>query len=222
MYVQDTGVGIDADMAHHLFEPFSQAPQAIDRSRGGLGLGLAMTKGLVELHGGSVTISSEGPGRGTTVTVCLPLDTSPASAEVVAVESRPQRRRRVVVIEDNKDAADTLKEALLMNGHEVEAAYDGPSGIELVRNFHPEIVICDIGLPTMDGYEVAKTLRADDASRGVYFVALTGYAMPKDLERATAAGFDHHLTKPVSLDVLNRLISDAPSTPRSPGSPDRT
>jgi two-component system CheB/CheR fusion protein len=207
--VRDTGVGVAPELAEQLFEPFNQAPQTIDRSRGGLGLGLAMTKGLVELHGGTVAIASEGPNRGTTVTVHLPLEAAPAAVES-SVEPAPTRTRRVLVIEDNKDTADTLQEALAMIGHVVEVAYDGAAGIGVALGFRPEVVICDIGLPLMDGYEVARALRAEDRLRGTYLVALSGYGMPEDLERAAAAGFDRHVTKPFPLEELSRLISDAP------------
>jgi PAS domain S-box-containing protein len=214
--VRDTGVGIAPAETQHLFEPFSQAPQTLDRSRGGLGLGLAMTKGLIELHRGTVAIESPGPGRGTTVTVSLPLEAAPAPM-AARVEPAATRRRRVLVIDDNRDMAESLEDVLAMIGHQVAAAYDGPSGIALARSFRPEVVFCDVGLPHMDGYEVAKTFRADDALRGIYLVALTGYAMPEDLERAAAAGFDKHVTKPPSLEQLGRLIGDAPAVAEAAG-----
>jgi two-component system CheB/CheR fusion protein len=207
--VRDSGVGIADDMGPHLFEPFSQAPQSMDRTRGGLGLGLAMTKGLIELHDGTVTVASAGPGQGTTATVTLPLEATPPPAAASAPQA-PLRSRRVLVVDDNRDAADTLRDALALSGHEVEVSYDGPSGVEHARKLRPEIVICDIGLPRMDGYEVARALRADQALRGIYLVALTGYGMPDDVEHATAAGFDLHVTKPSNLEKLCRIVSDAP------------
>ena len=208
--IRDTGAGIPPEMMDHLFEPFAQAPQTMDRARGGLGLGLAMVKGLLELHGGTIAIASDGPGRGTSVTVSLPLEAAPVPVADSAAP-RSARNRRVLVIEDHYDAAESLRDALSLSGHEVEVAYDGPRGIELARAFRPEVVVCDIGLPGMDGYEVAKVFRADEALRGAYLVALTGYAMPEDLERAAAAGFDRHVTKPPTLDRLERLLGDAPS-----------
>lgn len=209
LQVRDTGVGIPSNVLEHLFEPFAQAPQTMERSRGGLGLGLATVKGLVDLHGGSVSISSDGQDKGTAVTVLLPLVAPPPEVTVISDKSS-QRVRRVVIIEDNKDAAITLRDALTLCGHQVEVAYEGLSGIELAQRFLPEVVICDIGLPQMDGYEVAKTLRKAPSLQGVYLVALSGYAASEDVARAKAAGFDKHLAKPPALDALDRLVRDAP------------
>ena len=123
----------------------------------------------------------------------------------------PTGGRRVLIIEDNKDAADSLREALTFSGHEVEVAFDGPTGIDAARDFHPEIIICDIGLPGMDGYSVARVLRSDEALKDIYLIALTGYAAPEDVERARTAGFDRHVSKPSSLETLNRLLDEAPA-----------
>jgi PAS domain S-box-containing protein len=207
--VRDSGVGISPDVLEHMFEPFAQAPQSIDRTRGGLGLGLAMVKGLVELHGGTVVIDSGGQGRGTEVILSLPLLPAAAEAEP-PVQAPPTRARRVLIIEDNRDAADSLNEVLAFGGHEVTVAYDGHMGLERARAFQPEIALCDIGLPGMDGYAVARAFRADHALREVYLVALTGYAMPEDIERARSAGFDRHITKPPELDQLDQLLAEAP------------
>jgi len=209
--VRDSGVGISPEVLEHMFEPFAQAPQSIERARGGLGLGLAMVKGLVELHGGTVVIASGGQGRGTEVTLSLPLLPDAAEAAPRDRAPPPTRARRVLIIEDNKDAADSLSEALAFGGHEVEVAYDGPMGLERARDFRPEIALCDIGLPGMDGYAVARAFRSEDALRKVYLVALTGYAMPDDIERTRAAGFDRHVTKPPALEQLERLLADAPA-----------
>lgn len=200
-------------MIRRLFEPFAQAPQTSDRGRGGLGLGLAMVKGLVELHRGKVTLSSEGLGRGTEVTVLLPLDgeaaqSAPAPAPSPALARRP---RRVLIIEDNPDSADSLKEALQLYGHRVESASDGAQGLALAREFRPEVALCDIGLPGADGYQLARQFRADDALRRTYLVAVTGYAQPEDRQRAAAAGFDAHFAKPPDLDALERLLGQAPA-----------
>jgi PAS domain S-box-containing protein len=207
--VRDSGAGISRDVLPHLFVPFAQGPQSMDRSRGGLGLGLAMVRGLVELHGGSVEIASEGLDRGSVLTIHLPLE---SEAPTTAPEPRPPEHahgRRVLVIEDNMDAADTLKEALAVNGHDVAVAYDGITGLARARAFQPEIVICDVGLPGMDGYAVARAFRAM-GERAPYLIALSGYAQPEDLERAKDAGFDRHVAKPPSLDTLDRLLSEAP------------
>jgi two-component system, chemotaxis family, CheB/CheR fusion protein len=206
--VRDNGVGIDHDVVDRLFEPFIQAAQTLDRSRGGLGLGLALVKGLVERHRGSVAVTSEGPGRGAEFTVRLPLraaivETPPASAKPEA------HRRRVLVIEDNLDAADSLKIALEFAGHDVQVAYDGPSGLARAHDSHPEVVLCDIGLPGMNGYEVARAFSADDDLRGSVLIALSGYGLPEDKERALSSGFARHLTKPLSLEALEEVLDSA-------------
>jgi two-component system, chemotaxis family, CheB/CheR fusion protein len=208
--VSDTGAGIDPGMLPRVFESFVQAPQTMDRARGGLGLGLAMVKGLAELHGGSVSVASEGFGRGTEVTVLLPTEDPPLPLPASDSEVAPSRGRRVLVIDDNADNAESMQEALQLDGHEVRIAYDGPSGIDVARMFQPEIVVCDIGLPGMDGYAVARAFRAAEAFKDVPLVAVTGYTRPEDLRRASDAGFNRHLAKPVSIEALERLISEVP------------
>jgi two-component system CheB/CheR fusion protein len=212
--VHDTGAGIAPAVLEHLFEPFAQAPQTMDRARGGLGLGLTMVKGLVELHGGTVTIFSAGAGLGTEVTVLLPLDTAPTNMAAKGVRGS-SFSRRVIVIEDNVDGADTLKDALAFFGHDVRVAYDGATGLERARAFQPEVVLCDIGLPGMDGYAVARAFRADEGLKRTYLVALSGYARPEDRQRASAAGFDRHVAKPPNLETLDRLLSEALPIDRS-------
>jgi two-component system CheB/CheR fusion protein len=204
--VSDTGIGIAPELLPYVFEPFTQGPQSLDRSRGGLGLGLAMVKGFVELHGGEVTLSSN--AGGTEIVVALPV----VAAEPVE-PSRPLPHvvpRRVLVIEDQQDAAMVLETALSMLGLEVRVAANGHAGIELAREFHPEIVLCDIGLPGMDGYDVARAFRSDDALRDSFLVALSGYAQPEDIERATTAGFSRHVAKPATLETLTRVIAEVP------------
>ncbi len=207
--VRDNGVGIAPEDRARLFEPFAQAAQTLDRTRGGLGLGLAMVKGLVELHGGSVSVASAGRGAGAELTVRLPLADGPVRSAPVA-QRLPARRRRVLVIEDNRDAADSLAEALELSGQDTQVAYDCPTGIAMARKFRPEIVLCDIGLPGMDGYAVARAFRADEALKRTHLVALTGYAQPEDLKRAADAGFDLHVAKPPSLERLEHLLDEAP------------
>ncbi len=205
--VADTGSGLAPDASAHVFEPFVQATKALDRSEGGLGLGLALVKGVVELHGGEVSATSAGPGQGSRFVVRLPLDRSEAAPAERRASAARERHRRVLVIEDNVDAADSLRDVLEIQGHEVAVAYDGPSGIAAAREFHPDVVICDIGLPGMDGYEVARTLRADEALRGLQLVALSGYALAEDLRRASEAGFERHLTKPPSFEKLAAALA---------------
>ncbi|MBV9946573.1 MAG: response regulator, partial [Myxococcales bacterium] len=218
--VQDNGAGIPPALLPHLFAPFWQAPQLVDRPRGGLGLGLAMVKGLVELHGGTVRAASEGPGRGAVFTIILPRDdrsrAESATTGTVLPRGAPQPCR-VLVIEDNIDAADTLRDALTVAGHEARAAYDGPSGLEKAREFRPDVVICDIGLPGMSGYDVARAIRDDQSLGGqTYLMALSGYGSPEDVRRALEAGFQRHVVKPPDLDALEHLIAES----RAPASAD--
>jgi PAS domain S-box-containing protein len=207
--VRDTGSGIEPKMLPRLFHPFTQADATLDRSKGGLGLGLALVKGLVEQHGGSVSAASEGLGKGAAFTISLPLD-------VTAARVMPAQRRaggdgaplRVLVIEDNEDAADTLRVVLEFDDHVVEVANGGRDGIEKARAFHPDVVLCDIGLPEMDGYQVARTMRADPQLGRVGLIAVSGYAQPEDVAAAKEAGFDAHLAKPPSIDTLERALAE--------------
>lgn len=208
--VRDNGVGIAEDVRDRLFRPFTQAPQTLDQSRGGLGLGLAMVKGLVELHRGSVAVSSAGIGWGSEFTVRLPTVAPPAKAAIAAPSGVAPERRRVLVIEDNVDAGDSLCTLLTLEGHDVRLAYDGPSGLLLAQSFRPEVVLCNLGLPEIDGYEVARKMRADSALRSARLVALSGYARPEDRRRSIEAGFDVHVAKPVDLDELEKVLRTAP------------
>ncbi len=208
--VRDTGAGIAPELIPSVFEPFAQGPQTMERGRGGLGLGLAMVKGLVELHGGTVQLSSEGVWRGTEAIVLLPLTGAPARP-AAAAEPPAAPGCRVLVIEDHVDAGATLGKALGLMGHDVRVTHLGALGLELARTFRPAVVICDLGLPKMDGYAVAAAFRADPALRETRLIALSGYARPEDRRRAAAAGFDHHVAKPPHMQELRRLIADAPA-----------
>jgi PAS domain S-box-containing protein len=207
--VQDDGVGISAEMLPRLFAPFAQADSTLDRSRGGLGLGLALVKGLVELHGGTVVARSDGAGRGAEFTVRVPLSENSKNEGGTDSAHKDRLPRRVLIIEDDRDAAQSLREALELSEHRVEVAYDGEDGFECARTFRPEVVICDIGLPGMDGYDVARAFRADAALRGILLVALTGYGMPEDQARAAQAGFQHHLPKPADMARLEEILANA-------------
>lgn len=207
--VRDTGMGIPPEMRDRLFQPFSQGPQSLDRARGGLGLGLAMVKGLIELHGGVVAASSKGLGCGSEFTVRLPIAQAPTPVKT-PIERREHKRCRVLIIEDNQDAAESLRALLTHFGHQVYLAHDGPAGLEQVAALRPDVVLCDIGLPSMDGYEVARAIRRNEELKGVYLVALTGYARPEDVQRVADAGFDRHLRKPLSLAILQQVLADAP------------
>jgi len=206
--VRDTGVGIDPAMIPRLFQPFSQADTTLNRRLGGLGLGLALVKGLVEAHGGTIDVSSGGKGAGSEFVVRLPLAAAPARVEVVPAAA--PRSHRILVIEDNLDAAESLRLALELEGHEVAVAHDGPQGIARARELTPEVVLCDIGLPGMDGYAVAKALRRENGLRDTLLVALTGYALPEDERRAAEAGFDAHLTKPATVEGVQEVMGRAP------------
>ncbi|MBW8877143.1 MAG: MEDS domain-containing protein [Acidobacteria bacterium] len=207
--VRDNGAGIEPEELPYIFEVFSQADnQSLDRSRGGLGVGLAVVKGLVEMHGGEVEARSEGPGKGAELSIRLPLEAAAApTAEAVAQEAEvPAGVRRILVVEDNPDAAATLRDFLELSGHEVQLALTGTAGIEAARQFHPEVVLCDIGLPGMTGFEVAEELRRDPATRSAKLIAVTGYGRDEDRKRSKEAGFDLHLTKPVDPAQLRSVL----------------
>ncbi len=207
--VRDTGIGIAPGVITTLFEPFAQAPQALARQPGGLGLGLATVKLLVELHGGRTALRSQGLGKGTEVTFTLPVQEPPRhdAAEPGEAARCP---RRILVIEDMPETAQSLVDALMLHGHTVEVAHDGSQGLEVAAVFQPEIVLCDVGLPEIDGYEVARRLREHATLRDTYLVALSGYARPEDVDRAIVAGFAVHLAKPVGLEDIERVLARAP------------
>jgi PAS domain S-box-containing protein len=205
--VADTGTGIDPALRERLFEPFMQADRTLDRTGGGLGLGLALVKGLVDLHGGEVSAASEGLGKGARFIVRLPLaDPVGANAQGSGRGEAAGNQRRILVIEDDVDVADGLQAALEIDGHAVEVAKNGSDGLSRARDFQPEVVLCDIGLPGMNGYDVARAFRADPDLRATVLVALSGYAQAEDIERARGAGFDRHLAKPASIDNLKRIL----------------
>lgn len=214
--IEDTGIGIEPALLPRLFDPFSQGDQGIARSKGGLGLGLALVKGLVELHGGAVAVHSEGPDRGTTFTVRIPVAVPVTPATPNPASEAPSRRLRVLVIEDNRDAAETLEMALSLAGHEVTVALDGPAGLEAARAVRPHVVVCDIGLPGgTDGHAVARALRADRSLAQPFLVALSGYGQEEDQRRSREAGFDVHLVKPVDLKALEALVAGVSPGPAS-------
>jgi PAS domain S-box-containing protein len=207
--VTDSGVGINADSLPRIFEMFSQVHPTTDRSEGGLGIGLALAKGLVELHGGTIEASSAGLGHGSEFIVRLPCRVSPSSREVTAnTAATPARitRRRVLVADDNRDSAETLAMLLRGDGHEVMIAHDGAAALAAFGGFAPDIVLLDIGMPGPNGYEVARQIRQGRVGAKVKLIAITGWGQEGDKERAYAAGFDHHLTKPVDTRQLSRLL----------------
>ena len=208
--VRDTGEGIRAELGARVFEMFVQEPQALDRARGGLGLGLALVKQLVELHGGSVSVTSRGAGHGSEFTVELPVHaglTEATPSSEPAGDLTAARRRRLLIVEDNADAREGLRLLLVYAGHEVETAEDAPTGLEKLRTFRPEIALIDIGLPGVDGYALARMARETPEAQTTYLVALTGYGQAEDRNKARAAGFDAHLTKPVDPARLNAFLA---------------
>ena len=212
--VEDTGVGIAPEALPKLFEAFSQVDATLERSKGGLGLGLAVIKGLVELHGGKVSATSAGPGRGTRFTVLLPLDETKASpapptGETAVAQPVEGKRRRVLIIEDGRDAAESLRLLLSYRGFEVAVAYAGADGLHQARRLRPDAVICDLGLPEMSGYEVARALRADPLTATTLLVCVSGYGQPSDQRLALEAGFDEVLVKPAEPNALVRLLDRA-------------
>jgi signal transduction histidine kinase len=209
--VHDTGRGIDRGQLETVFDLFMQVDAGLDRSEGGLGIGLTLVRELVAMHGGEVIAESEGLGQGSTFTVRLPL-TEPVAQPVPVEAARPPRvgvaaSRRVVVVEDNRDAQECLQVLLQMRGHDVHVASDGADGRDLILATHPDVAFLDVGLPTLDGFQLAEQVRAAPGMEGTRLVAVTGYGGPEARARALAAGFDEHLTKPVTLAQLERVLA---------------
>jgi PAS domain S-box-containing protein len=210
--VQDTGIGMTPETLRNIFSPLQQAETSVARSRGGLGLGLALVKGLVHAHGGEVTARSAGVGKGSEFIVRLPLERGPVQEpEAVRSVASAAATYRVLAIDDRRDALRPLEKLLSLEGHKVATAQDAQTGLEVARSFHPDVVLCDIGLPGgMNGYDLAAAIRADPELHSVYLVAITGYGQESDRWRAQSAGFDYHLTKPVSKAELERLLRSFP------------
>jgi PAS domain S-box-containing protein len=209
--VRDTGKGIDPGLLPRVFDFFVQEPQALDRARGGLGLGLGVVKHLVELHGGSVSAHSAGVDQGSEFTVRFKAVAPPSGAAATARasgSSGPRPRRRVLVVEDNADARDMLRTLLELKGHVVEDVADGPGALARLQSFQPDVALIDVGLPGIDGYTLARMAREQPWGREIRLVAVTGYGQAQDRQRALAAGFDRHVTKPVDPVVLERLVSE--------------
>jgi two-component system, sensor histidine kinase len=214
--VRDTGIGLSAEMLHTIFEPFAQVESSRQRSEGGLGLGLPLVRSLVAMHGGAVEAKSEGPGKGSEFIVRLPLlpeekagtfrRTAPARSGRVL---QPAAGLHVLIVEDNEDGRESLRELLEIWGHKVSLAGNGPEGIEMAFAIRPEVALIDIGLPGLDGNEVARRIRSILDEEEISLIAMTGYGQPEDRRRALQAGFDRYLVKPVDPAVLSQLLSEA-------------
>jgi CheY-like chemotaxis protein len=208
--VEDSGIGIAAEDLSKVFGMFAQVRSAQDHAAGGLGIGLALAKGIVELHGGRIEVASAGIGKGSRFTVRLPgasIAATPASATGVARDGRAAPNKRILLADDNRDAAESLALILRLEGHDVELAHDGHSALQLYARLRPDVALLDIGMPKANGYDVARQIRAAPDGHGVLLIAITGWAQDSDKAQSRAAGFDHHLTKPIEPDTLIGLLA---------------
>jgi CheY-like chemotaxis protein len=202
--VIDHGVGIEPELQSRIFDLFVQSEQRLDRSRGGLGVGLSLARSIVDMHGGSIEVHSEGPGRGSTFRVAIPLGSRTRTA--IQKPVRNGNRRRIVLVDDQADSREMLRMLLESRDHHVLDASDGPTAIEMIEREKPDIAFIDIGLPIMTGYEVAQQIRQRAHLSDVRLVALTGYGAPQDILAARAAGFDEHVIKPAQLAQIEQIL----------------
>jgi signal transduction histidine kinase/ActR/RegA family two-component response regulator len=210
--VRDTGIGISAEMLPRIFDMFTQADRSIDRAHGGLGVGLTVARRLVELHGGSISAFSDGHGKGSTFTACIPLSAGqPQAAEDVAARESESpvgtSPLRILVADDNRDAAESLAALLRMVGHEVRIAYDGVEAVGVASEYRPDAVVLDIGMPKMNGYDVAKKLRAEATGKDITIIVVSGWGQEADKQRSRESGIDHHLVKPLEPSSLLRVLA---------------
>ena len=212
--VSDNGVGIPSEMLPQVFDLFTQVNANLARAQGGLGIGLALVRRLVEMHGGVINASSDGPGKGSSFTVRLPMVAAEPDAALGALSSPTgspsQEPLRILVIDDNVDVAKTVGWMLETIGHEYCLVHEGRRAVEAARDFRPDAILLDIGMPDMDGYAVCKALRAESLFENTVIIAQTGLGRNRDRSNSGQAGFDHHLVKPVSLDELERVLSTIP------------
>jgi signal transduction histidine kinase len=205
--VRDNGMGIAAELQPFIFDLFTQGLQSLDRAQGGLGIGLTLVRSLIEMHGGTVRVRSDGIGLGSTFTVLLPLSGAEAETPALLLPPSPSPRPlRILLVEDNLDAAETLGMLLELGGHAVTQCHDGAGAVELALASPYDLVICDIGLPVLDGFAVVERIRAALPGKPPFFIATSGYNQPQDRARAIRSGFDHYLVKPVAIDMLLALI----------------
>ena len=211
--IADNGVGIPAEMLTQVFDMFTQINQTLDRAQGGLGIGLSLVQSLVRLHGGTVRAESPGPDRGSVFTVKLPVADPQLPKEVLAEVPLAQRGNgvqehlRILVVDDNQDVADSLAEFLKSLGHRIRTEYSGAAGLMAANEFIPQVIFCDVGMPDIDGHQVAARLRADSRHASAVLVAVTGWGTEEHKRRTQDAGFDMHLTKPVNLDEVEKLLA---------------
>jgi CheY-like chemotaxis protein/anti-sigma regulatory factor (Ser/Thr protein kinase) len=210
--VRDTGLGIPANDLPRIFDMFSQVDRSIERSTGGLGIGLALVKGLVEMHGGTVTATSAGQGKGSTFTVKLPvLESTDAPSLDVPSDTGPLPsgpRRRILVVDDNRDSANSMAMMLTLMGNDVRTAHDGIEAVETAEEFHPKAILMDLGMPKLNGYEATQRIRERTWGRNMIIIALTGWGQEADRAQSNAAGCDGHLVKPVNLSDLESLLTE--------------
>lgn len=210
--VWDIGIGIEPERLSQIFEPFTQSSRSLDRSQGGLGIGVTLVQQLVELHGGTISVHSDGPGRGSTFSLRLPVVYSEPEPKQPDEQPVISQGRRILVVDDNVGALRMLCMLLSKLGdHQIESTLDGPTALVKIREMHPDIVLLDIGLPEMDGYQVAKTIREMHEFDDVFLVALTGYEQEEDQNKSKAAGFNKHLVKPVEVALLRKLLAEIPA-----------
>ena len=207
--VRDNGLGIPAESLPGVFQMFSQVDRNMERAQGGLGIGLSLVRRLVEMHGGTVQAHSDGPGQGSDFTVRLPLPQSTPQTAIPRVQEcpGPAARLRILVVDDNQDSAITLGRLLTLIGHEIQTAHDGLAAVEAAGQFRPDVILLDIGLPKLNGYDACRRIREQPWSRSMEIIALTGWGQEEDLRRSKEAGFDHHLVKPLDLTILKKLLA---------------
>jgi CheY-like chemotaxis protein len=209
--IRDSGIGIPKEMLPRIFDMFTQVDQSLERSEGGLGVGLTLVQRLVEMHGGCVEARSDGPGKGSEFVVRLPVVrevNESAPAQVVDKVNKPSARR-ILIVDDNRDSADSLGMLLSMMGNKVYTAQDGLEAVGAAAAFRPDVVLLDIGLPKLNGYEACRRIREQEGGERMLLVALTGWGKEEDRQRSKEAGFDHHLTKPVEFTALQKLLAES-------------
>jgi CheY-like chemotaxis protein len=213
--VRDTGIGIAADQLPHIFEMFAQVDHSLEKSQGGLGIGLSLVKRLVAMHGGSVMAKSEGAGMGSEFIVRLPVDKNSA-VEGVASASQPEQDSnlplRILIVDDNRDSADSLSMVLKIMGNDTRTAYDGEEAVAAAAEFRPRVILLDIGLPKLNGYETCRRIREQKDGMSMVIIAQTGWGQAEDRQRTRDAGFDYHMVKPVDLNELQKLLAELQAT----------